>query len=77
MRIDELEPGQLLATPKGELLRVHSVQYKRLKAQVLFPLQKQPTFREYGQDLVAIMRDPSAALMAKYQDAVDTRRRKR
>ena len=77
MRINELAPGQLLASPKGEILKVQSVQFKRLKAQIVYPLQKQTTFREYGEDMVTQMREPGEALLAKYEKALESRKKKK
>lgn len=75
--MDELETGQLLGTPRGEILKVQSVAYRRLRAQIVYPLQKAPVFREYGADMVALMGPPKPALMTKYEDALARRRRKR
>jgi len=76
LNINDLTAGQLVASPRGELLKVHSVQYKRLKAQIVYPLQKQTSFREFGEEMVSRMREPSPELIQKYEEAVEKRRSK-
>ena len=77
MTPEQLQPGQIIATPRGELLKVKGVRYNRLSAQIVFPLQKQVVVREFGMDAVALMTDPSPALMSKYEAAVEARRGKK
>jgi hypothetical protein len=74
VRPDDISPGQILATPRGELLKVRGIQYNRLRAQVVYPLQKRVTIREFGMDAVALMTEPSSALLAKYESALESRR---
>lgn len=51
------------------------MKYNRMRARVLFPLQPRTTFREYGQDMVALMSEPKESLLAKYEQAIARRRR--
>ena len=77
MTFDEMTPGRIVATPRGELLKVRSVKYNRLAAQVVYPLQKQVTIREFGEDAVRLMEEPKPSLLAKYEEAIAKRKKKK
>lgn len=72
-----MTPGRIVATPRGELLKVRGVKYNRMAAQVVYPLQKQTVVREFGVDAVRLMEDPKPSLLAKYEEALDKRKKKR
>lgn len=74
---EQLTPGRIIATPRGELLKVKGVRFNRLSAQIVFPLQKQIVVREFGMDAAALMTEPSSALLAKYESALEARRGKK
>jgi len=74
---DDMTPGRIVATPRGELLKVRGVKYNRLAAHVIFPLQKQITVREFGEDAVRLMEEPKPSLLAKYEEALEKRKRRK
>lgn len=74
---DEMTPGRIISTPRGELLKVRGVKFNRLAAQVIYPLQKQVTIREFGEDAVRLMEEPKPGLLAKYEAALEKRKRKK
>lgn len=68
--------GEILATPRGELLEICSVKYNRMRARVLYPIPDLPTYREYGADMVYLMDPPHPTLLAKYEEAKRKHRKK-
>lgn len=77
VKFEDMTPGRIVATPRGELLKVRGVKYNRLAAQIVFPLQKNVTVREFGEDAVRLMHEPQPALLAKYETAIEKRRGKK
>jgi len=77
VNFDDMTPGRIIATPRGELLKVRGVKYNRMAAQVIYPLQKQTVVREFGIDAVRLMEDPKQSLLTKYEEAIEKRKKKR
>jgi hypothetical protein len=77
VELNELTPGKMVATPRGELLKVRGIKYNRLATEVLYPPQRQTTIREFGLDAARQMAEPSQALLDKYSSVADQRRSRR
>jgi predicted transcriptional regulator len=76
MKLSECSPKMLLKTKSNQLIEVQSIQFNRMKAKVLYPLSKTPEYKEYSEEMVGFMQQPSPELMNKYEKALTERRSK-
>ena len=69
MRLDDLQPNLLVQTPLNEVLKVSTLLDGGATAQVLFPVPPRTTVRTYSEADIANWREPSAAMIKRYEKA--------
>lgn len=69
MQTWDLVPNLLVQTKDNEILKVSTIYPNRVTAQVVYPLPPRTTVREYTPEQVATWREPSRAMLGKYERA--------
>ena len=69
MQTWDLVPNLLVQTPRREVLKVSTVYPNRCTAQVVYPVPARTTVREYTVKQIATWREPTRAMLDKYERA--------
>lgn len=64
----DCEPGMLIQSPHGELMRILSVEPDSMTVSVVYPKPDSPQVRGYRADMVARMHPPKESLLRKYDE---------